>query len=265
MKKPIISLVCALLLMPMLSFAGGQGESTGTGAATTAAQGNEAPILAERVAAGELPPVEERLPQNPFIREVEEQIGTYGGTWNRTTLSDSPTAKPGIPSYRIADRFIWMDIHSLEIEPRIAEGWEFNEDKTAFTFFMREGLKWSDGELYDTEDIEFWWNDIITNERVSVNPPAYLFDPAGELAGFEVVDQWTFQLTFSVPYPTFISEFMMSSEGITKAPKHWLKQFHADYQDKETLDKIVDDAGFETWYELFQERYNRTSSANCSS
>jgi hypothetical protein len=42
---------------------------------------NEAPILAERVAAGELPPVEERLPAEPLVIEPVEQIGEYGGTW----------------------------------------------------------------------------------------------------------------------------------------------------------------------------------------
>jgi hypothetical protein len=40
---------------------------------------NEAPILAKKVATGELPPVDERLPKFPFIREVAS-IGIYGGT-----------------------------------------------------------------------------------------------------------------------------------------------------------------------------------------
>ena len=41
---------------------------------------NEAPELAELVAAGELPPVEERLPVNPVVVEPYEGIGQYGGT-----------------------------------------------------------------------------------------------------------------------------------------------------------------------------------------
>ena len=39
----------------------------------------EAPMLAARVAAGELPPVEERLPLEPKVRAVFDEIGTYGG------------------------------------------------------------------------------------------------------------------------------------------------------------------------------------------
>ena len=44
---------------------------------------NEAPMLADMVAAGDLPPVEERLPDNPLVLEPFEEIGTYGGTLRR--------------------------------------------------------------------------------------------------------------------------------------------------------------------------------------
>ncbi|MYI41310.1 MAG: hypothetical protein F4063_05120, partial [Chloroflexi bacterium] len=53
--------------------------------AYSAATGNsidmwgEAPMLAEMVAAGELPPVEERLPAQPAVVQPLEQIGEYGG------------------------------------------------------------------------------------------------------------------------------------------------------------------------------------------
>ena len=42
----------------------------------------EAPMLAEMVAAGELPPVEERLPVEPVVVPVVDSIGQYGGTWH---------------------------------------------------------------------------------------------------------------------------------------------------------------------------------------
>ena len=44
---------------------------------------SEAPDLAKRVAAGELPPVSERLPDEPLIVPTIERIGQYGGTWHR--------------------------------------------------------------------------------------------------------------------------------------------------------------------------------------
>ena len=49
------------------------------GAPTVFAEYQESPLLAARVAAGDLPPVEERLPSNPFVRQVEEEIGRVLG------------------------------------------------------------------------------------------------------------------------------------------------------------------------------------------
>ncbi|MBN2311666.1 MAG: hypothetical protein JXR94_21995, partial [Candidatus Hydrogenedentes bacterium] len=43
----------------------------------------QAPLFDAPVAAGELPPVAERLPENPLVIEPPEQCGPYGGTWAR--------------------------------------------------------------------------------------------------------------------------------------------------------------------------------------
>ena len=46
----------------------------------------EAPILAEQVKAGKLPPVEQRLPSEPLVVPVVERTGQYGGVWRRAFL-----------------------------------------------------------------------------------------------------------------------------------------------------------------------------------
>jgi len=43
----------------------------------------EAPMLAEMVAAGTLPPVDERLPKEPLVIEPYNEIGQYGGIVRR--------------------------------------------------------------------------------------------------------------------------------------------------------------------------------------
>src|SRR5688572_13454301 len=43
----------------------------------------EAPMLAEQVKAGKLPPVEQRIPQDPLVLKPTHEIGKYGGTWRR--------------------------------------------------------------------------------------------------------------------------------------------------------------------------------------
>ena len=53
-------------------------ESEPTGAS---ARYSESPIFAEMVANGELPPVDERLPENPHVAMGLDGIGNYGGGW----------------------------------------------------------------------------------------------------------------------------------------------------------------------------------------
>ncbi len=67
---------------------------------------NEAPVLAEKVRNGDLPPVAERLPENPLVIQVYEEIGQYGGEIYggaanpraRNSISTSPVSSHLWPS-----------------------------------------------------------------------------------------------------------------------------------------------------------------------
>ena len=85
MKRLLV--IFLLLSLTLVAFGGGQsGKETTEGPAPTAAvertgKYGEAPQLAAMVKAGSLPPVEERLPENPLVVPVVDGIGKYGGTW----------------------------------------------------------------------------------------------------------------------------------------------------------------------------------------
>ncbi|MEZ4677546.1 MAG: hypothetical protein R2932_25355 [Caldilineaceae bacterium] len=84
-----------------------------------AGQYSEAPMLADLVAAGSLPPVDERLPSNPFVMPVAEQTGNYGGTFRRAFKGVSDRWGPT----KIQDRGLaWFD-QDLNMQPRMAESW----------------------------------------------------------------------------------------------------------------------------------------------
>jgi len=127
----------------------------------------EAPMLAAKVAAGELPPVEERLPENPRVVELAEgdTVGVYGGIWNR--------AWRGVNDFHCFGRIIydpvlrWPRDPADPVQPGLAERWEWNEDGTELTLFFRKGLKWSDGEPFTVDDVIFWWEAIETDTNVS--------------------------------------------------------------------------------------------------
>ena len=89
LHRASLTMVVAALVMAAASVTGfaaaGAGEAATTAPATVAMGMGEAPMLAALVAAGELPPVEERLPEDPFVREVYGEIGQYGGTIRAST------------------------------------------------------------------------------------------------------------------------------------------------------------------------------------
>ncbi|MDE0183269.1 MAG: hypothetical protein OXL39_18100, partial [Caldilineaceae bacterium] len=56
-------------------------ESAAEAAPDSGSMYNEAPRLAEMVANGDLPPVDERLPVAPLVLEGLDGVGNYGGLW----------------------------------------------------------------------------------------------------------------------------------------------------------------------------------------
>ncbi len=49
----------------------------------------------------------------------------------------------------------------IEWIPELAEDWEFSEDGTVWTFYLREGVTWHDGEPFTAEDVKFTFEAIM--------------------------------------------------------------------------------------------------------
>lgn len=212
---------------------------------------SEAPILAERVAAGELPPLEERLPANPMVVPVVERIGDYGGTWRNALVASIDTTHL-TRSIGYENLMRWLPDAS-GIEPNIAESYEVNEEGTVFTFYIREGMRWSDGHPFTVDDIMFWYEDVVLNEDLSPAQPAWLRS-GDELVEVEKIDDYTVRFSFVEPHGFFLT-FLAMAEGlpVTNYPRHYLEQFHARYNE-DNLDELVRQNNFDTWAQLFADR-----------
>lgn len=210
----------------------------------------ESPMLAERVAAGELPPVEERLPLDPGVDNPFESVGVFGG---RMTLGQV-SAGIGYPAsnFTTFESLFSLARDGATIVPNIAEGWEFSNDGKTFTIFLREGLKWSDGDPFDADDVMFWWNDIILNTELTPNIPAR-WSPGGEPMQVTKVDQYTVQLDFAIPFyavlPNLSSVQFTGCQGDFFEASHYLQQFHPTYNPDAQADAVA--AGFDSWTNYF--------------
>jgi peptide/nickel transport system substrate-binding protein len=212
----------------------------------------EAPMLAERVESGELPPVEERLPVNPLVVDVEERIGDYGGTWRLARLGAADSGVMG--QYVGYDNLVRWSIDFESVIPNIAESVEVNEDSTEYTFHLREGMRWSDGHPFTADDIMFWYEDIFSNTTITPNKAAlrsgWLLGSDGNPVVVEKIDDYTVVFKFTSSNGLFLQN-LAQPDGTrpTYYAKHYFSQFHPRYN--ENLDELVEAEGFDDWLELF--------------
>ncbi|NPV09355.1 MAG: ABC transporter substrate-binding protein [Anaerolineae bacterium] len=202
----------------------------------------EAPMLAEMVQAGTLPPVEERLPREPLVITPVEEVGQYGGDWKTVT-----TGSLYQEWYSLFEPMITYTPDFTGLVPVLAKNWEWNEDGTVITIYLREGVRWSDGEPFTADDVMFWWEDVALNAELTPTVPS-AFQRAGEPAVVEKVDDYTIRITFAAPNGMF--EEILPNQWMY-APAHYMKQYHAKYASKEELDAAMAEEGFDTWVDLY--------------
>jgi peptide/nickel transport system substrate-binding protein len=213
----------------------------------------EAPMLAELVASGALPPVEERLPADPRVITPYEEVGEFGGTWRRAFKGISDRWGPVKLNEEMAIEWDAPDPDTTNLVPNYISEWSQNDDATEFTFTFREGLKWSDGVPVTTEDVQFWYDEFFLTSLFN-KPDFYII--GGVDMQLELIDALTWKVTFAVPNPLLPIRIAKSTGGSTggptmAAPKHYLyKYFPHLTDDQGVIDAAMETYGVATWEEL---------------
>ncbi len=223
---------------------------------------SEAPMLAEMVAAGELPPVEERLPdpEDIYVIEPLHEIGKYGGTWRRGFTG--PADGENLMRINSSSRLLTWNYDASKIIPSLIKDWEINEDHTQYTLHLRRGAKWSDGHPFTAEDILFWYEDVALNEEIWPTPPNEMMI-GGEVGLLEAVDDFTVRWTFAAPFPLFLDilaghnavgvgpDTVGAWNGGGYMPKHYMSQFLPAYSSEAEVTAKAEAEGFQSWLEMF--------------
>jgi peptide/nickel transport system substrate-binding protein len=214
---------------------------------STQASTKEAPMLADLVKAGKLPPVDQRLPQKPYVVPHPWLTpGKYGGIM-QMVLSDKSDWGNGhfLQESMYGHSLLRWLKDGLEIGPGLVESWESNKDLSEFTLHFRQGLKWSDGQPWSVDDIMFWWEDEVQTPDLKEDPPDEARSGKGTLFTLTKIDGNTLKLTYDAPAPLTIDRLAMwVKRGIGPRwmdPKHYLQQFHPKYNPSVDKTKWVDD------------------------
>lgn len=223
----------------------GDGASRDNG---TAAKGKEAPMLAELVAAGELPPIAQRLPSEPLTLTPVENEGVYGGSWDLfipNTLGYSFYENIGY------DGLIRWNIEFTEIIPNLAESWDISDDGREYTFYLRPGTKWSDGSEFTADDIVFACEDVLKNPDLYPAVPQWLTSVSGT-ASIEKVEDSAVRFILADPDGLFLQTLATPGPGVmlTAFQMHYFSQFHEKYNDNVTA--LAEENGQSSWPDLFR-------------
>jgi len=223
----------------------------------------EAPDLAEQVKAGKLPPVAERVPQEPMVLKPIREIGKYGGTWRRGFLGPGDSENGN--RVRAADKLLFWDVTGTQITPNVAKGYEISADGRRTTLFLRKGTKWSDGSPFTADDFVFWFEDVYQNKDLARSrAPEFVVN--GKPGKLSKVDETTVVFEFEDPHFLFPSQLAgdtqvggghsrLQSDGRVLgmyAPSRYLKQFLPKYSSVDELTARAKTEGFQNWVQYYQ-------------
>jgi ABC-type dipeptide/oligopeptide/nickel transport system permease component/ABC-type transport system substrate-binding protein len=198
----------------------------------------EAPVLAELVGEGKLPPIAERLGEKvddkwvcqPCVMQGVDGIGNYGGTWRRILSSASDMKWI---TYRGSHAgLVRFSPQFMPIVPHLAKSYTISPDNKEFTFYLRRGVKWSDGHPFTADDIVYWYKWECLDKDIMASPPKYM-KVRGKYGEVVKVDDYCVKFVFPEPYGLFIQRMAQSSWEMTGSPEHYLSKYHPNHPNRD--------------------------------
>ena len=228
----------------------------------------EAPELAALVAAGKLPPVDERLPLEPFVvgpgsrvweDDIDWEVGRYSEGADEVLRTVTNRVDWSYPCQHSGyEWFLNTPPHHIgPITPGLCSSWSMNDNATEYNLTLRKGMKWSDGVPVTTSDIEFGWHEWQLNpELVATTARAYRggYKASGDIMTVDIIDDYSVKITFTEPNARFLTRLGMGSlwgsyTWLMK-PRHYMEQFHKKFADPAELSAKLTEAGLTEaeWY-----------------
>ncbi len=221
----------------------------------------EAPQLAQLVREGKLPPVAQRVPEEPLVLRPLRAVGRYGGTWRRGFIGPGDVENGN--RINASDKLLFWDATGTQIVPSAAKSVEMSDDGKTYTVHLRRGMKWSDGAPFTADDFVFWFEDLYGDRNI-VPTPIPDMSVGGKPGRLVKIDATTVQFQFDSAYYLFMEmlagdtligggQSVRQSQGSTfgaYSPAHYLKQFLPKYSSEEAVNRTARERGFDNWVRL---------------
>lgn len=167
--------------------------------------------------------------KNNVPASLFQSIGKKGGTLTLSIVSSPQSfnyfAVLDNNSYTILnnvfDRLITLDPLTNKLYPALAESWVFAPDGRNAVLKLRKGVRWSDGQTFDADDVIFTLVDLASNTGLKANQSA-VFKVGKDPLKFEKVDQYTVKVTAPKPYGAMLQALTF----VPILPQHKLAKFN---------------------------------------
>ena len=161
---------------------------------------------------------------------VVDRVGTYGGNWHSALVggSDDPWL---LRTMTYENLMRWSPDWS-QVVPNIAESVDVSPDAKDYTFHLRKGMKWSDGAPFTSDDIAFWYQDLLLNKEFTPTPAEPFINTDGTPVAFTKLDETTFKFSFKKPkglFLQFLATARPQDNASVRYPAHYLKKYHPTY------------------------------------
>ena len=108
------------------------------------------------------------------------------------------------------------------ILPELAESWEISPDRRAYSFHLREGVRFSNGEALTASDVQYTFTRLLTHPNSCNRDIADMILGAdslerglvNRLPGFEVLGELDFVITLNEPFEAFLACLSMPGASI---------------------------------------------------
>jgi peptide/nickel transport system substrate-binding protein len=160
------------------------------------------------------------------LARMGDVSGRYGGhltigeraepkTLNPVTATDAVSREV---IGRLMGDLIEINRSSQQTEPALAKSWKISPDSRTFTLQLRKGIRFSDGHLFDADDVVFSFT-VYMDEAVD-SPQRDLLIIDGKPIAVTKIDQYTVRFTLPRPYAAAERLF----DGLAMLPRHLLEK-----------------------------------------
>ena len=172
----------------------------------------------------------------PDVLVTRAEPGHAGGQLVVVQRAEPRTLNPVIavdnPSKDVIRQTIGDLVHinreTHRTEPALAKSWTVSRDGLRYTLALREGVRFSDGDPFDADDVVFSFQVYLDPKVASTNRDMLTID--GQPIAVRKLDRYRVEVTLAKPYAAAERLF----DSIAMLPRHLLEKPYADGRFSET-------------------------------